>query len=63
MYVDKDGVVWSQIFGHTEPDTPMHWQSNGADFYGIDCIYKHYLIENLDDNGKLISRTLGNVIG
>ena len=63
MYVDKEGVVWSQVFGHTEPDTPMHWQSNGADFYGIDCIYKHYLIEDLDDNGKLISRTLGNVIG
>lgn len=62
MYVDNDGVVWSQVFGHTEPDTPIHWQSNGADFYGIDCIYKHYLIEKLDDNGKLISRELGNVI-
>jgi len=63
MYVDNNGIVWSQVFGHTEPDTPIHWESNGADFYGIDCIYKHYLIENLDDNGKLISRKLGDVIG
>lgn len=61
-YVDNNGIVWSQIFGHTEPNAPMHWQSNNADFYGIDCIYKHYLIENLSDDGKLISRTLGNVI-
>ncbi len=63
MYVDNNGIVWSQVFGHTEPDTPIHWESNGADFYGIDCIYKHYLIENLDDNRKLISRELGDVIG
>ena len=63
MYVDNNGIVWSQVFGHTEPDTPIHWESNGADFYGIDCIYKHYLIENIDDNGKLISRKLGDVIG
>ena len=63
MYVDNNGIVWSQVFGHTEPHTPIHWESNGADFYGIDCIYKHYLIENLDDNRKLISRELGDVIG
>ena len=62
MYVDKDGIVWSQVFGHTEPDTPIHWKANEADFYGIDCIYKHYLIEYLDDDMKLIKRELGNVI-
>lgn len=62
MYVDNNGIVWSQVFGHTEPNTPIHWESNNAHFYGIDCIYKHYLIENLDDNMKLISRELGDVI-
>jgi len=60
MYVDESGVVWNQIFGHTEPNAPMHWQSNDADFYCIDCIGRHYLIEELDDNGKLIKRYLGN---
>ena len=62
MYVDKDGVVWNQIFGHTEPCSPLHWESNNADFYCIDCIYKHYLIEELDDNYKVIKRYLGNTI-
>ena len=61
MYVDKDGITWSQIFGHTTTGAPLYWESNGADFYDIDCICKHYLIENLDDNGKLIFRKLGNV--
>ena len=59
-YKDKEGIVWSQVFGHTEPETPMHWKYNNAHFYGIDCIYKHYLIEELDNNGILINRYLGN---
>ena len=59
-YKDKEGIVWSQVFGHTEPETPMHWEYNNAHFYGIDCIYKHYLIEKLDNNGILINRYLGN---
>lgn len=59
-YKDDQGVIWSQIFGHTEPDTPMHWKKEEADFYGIDCIYKHYLIEKLDEGGKIIKRELGN---
>ena len=55
-YKDKDGIIWSQIFGHTEPDTPIYWKDNDVEFYGIDCIYKAYIIEELDDIGKLISR-------
>jgi len=60
MYVDNDGIVWNQIFGHTQVDAPFHWETNNADFFGIDCIWKHYLIEELDDNGKIIKRYLGN---
>ena len=63
-YKDKDGIIWNQVFGHTEPDTPMHWlvvqDDYTADFYGMDCIYKHYLIEELDNDGKIIKRYLGN---
>ena len=62
MYVDKDGVVWNQIFGHTQTDSPNHWESNNAHFYCIDCIWKHYLIEELDNNHKLIKRYLGDVM-
>jgi predicted phosphodiesterase len=65
-YKDNEGIIWNQIFGHTEPDTPIYWKQEfedyTAEFYGIDCIYKHYLIEYLTDNGKLIERKLGNVI-
>ena len=44
----------------------MHWQEEfedyTADFYGIDCIYKHYLIEEFDDKGRLLERKLGDVM-
>jgi len=60
MYVDNEGDVWSQIFGHTHCDYPISWKYNDAVFYCIDCISKYYLVEELDDNGKLISRTLQN---
>jgi hypothetical protein len=62
MYVDNDGIVWNQIFGHTQVDAPFHWKINDADFYGIDCIWKHYLIEELDNNRKVIKRYLGDVM-
>lgn len=62
MYTDNDGIVWNQVFGHTQVDAPHHWISNNANFYGIDCIWKHYLIEELDDNHKVIKRYLGDVI-
>ena len=65
-FTDHSGGVWNQVFGHTEPNTPIHWKQEfedyTADFYGIDCIYKHYLIEYLDDNGKLLERKLGDVM-
>ena len=59
-YKDYDEIIWNQVFGHTEPDSPMHWKVDNADFYGIDCINRHYLIEELDNNGILINRYLGN---
>ena len=64
-FVDYNGDMWNQVFGHTEPDTPIYWKQEfedyNAEFYGIDCIYKHYLIEELDDKGIIINRHLGDV--
>lgn len=57
-YKDSEGCTWSQVFGHTEPDAPFHWIDNGAEFYGIDCINRCYLVELLDEDGKLIERKL-----
>jgi hypothetical protein len=62
MYVDERGIVWNQIFGHTQVDAPQHWNANNADFYCIDCIWKHYLVEELDDNRKVTKRYLGDVM-
>ena len=59
-YKDKDGIIWNQVFGHTEPDTPIHFKVGDGDFYGMDCIYKFYLIEEIDDNCKIINRKLGD---
>ena len=65
-FTDHSGGVWNQVFGHTEPNTPIYWKQEfedyTAEFYGIDCIYKHYLIEYLDDKGKLLERKLGDVM-
>jgi len=58
---ENNKIVWSQVFGHTEPNTPIYWKDNDGEFWGIDCINKHYLIEELDENNKLISRKLGDV--
>lgn len=60
-WIGNDGIVWSQVFGHTEPDTPIFWKDCEAEFWGIDCIYKYYLVEELNDTGKLIERKLGNI--
>lgn len=55
----NDGIVWSQVFGHTEPNAPYHWNNCGADFYGIDCINRAYLVEILDESTqKIISRKI-----
>lgn len=55
---DNNGIVWSQVFGHTEPKTPYHWIDGRGEFWGIDCINKGYLVENFDNNKKLIERNL-----
>lgn len=62
---DMDGnefpVVWDQVFGHTEPDAPFKWEQDNAMFYGIDCINKAYMVEELDNKTKkLISREIVN---
>ena len=49
-------IVWSQVFGHTEPEAPYHWVDGLGEFYGIDCINKAYLVEELDDGSKLVKR-------
>ena len=58
-YKDKDGIVWNQIFGHTEPYAPFKWEQDDAMFYGIDCINKAYIVEELEEETyKLISREI-----
>ena len=57
-YKDERGIVWSQIFGHTEPNAPFHWIDNDANFYGVDCIKKGYMVEILDRSNKLIMREI-----
>ena len=63
-YGSNTNDTWNQIFGHTEPNTPIFWSivydDFRTDFFGIDCIYKHYIIEELNDKGKIIKRYLGN---
>ena len=53
-----NAITWSQVFGHTETEAPYHWADSSGEFWGIDCIYKNYLIEILDENCKLIERFL-----
>jgi len=64
-YIDNDGYIWSQIFGHTHQKEPFMWskadptdpnQYGHSVFIGIDCITTYYIVEELDDNGKLIKR-------
>lgn len=57
-YKDKDGIVWSQIFGHTQTNAPHHWINNGGEFYCIDCINEAYLVEILNDQNVLEERVL-----
>lgn len=64
-YIDNNGYIWSQIFGHTHQKEPFMWskadptdpnQYGQSVFIGIDCITTYYIVEELDDNGKLIKR-------
>ena len=61
-YKDKDGVIWNQVFGHTEPCSPMHKNIAGADFYCIDCIKRNYLVEEMTDEKIITHRYLGEVM-
>ena len=60
-WADGNGITWSQVFGHTEPNTPYHWIDASGEFWGIDCINKGYLVEELDDDNKLVSRKFSYV--
>lgn len=53
---DGNGITWSQVFGHTEPEAPYHWIDGRGEFYGIDCINKGYLVEEFDDDDTLCAR-------
>lgn len=55
-YIDNNGYIWNQIFGHTHKKNPIRWLNNRSEFIGIDCITTYYIVEDLDDNGKLIQR-------
>lgn len=55
MYKDKDGEIWTQIVGHTESRSPIINPS--GKLYIIDCLgFNWYMVETLDDTGKLIER-------
>lgn len=60
-WADGNGITWSQVFGHTEPNTPYHWIDASGEFWGIDCINKGYLVEEFDDDNKLVSRNFSYV--
>ena len=54
----NNGIIWSQVFGHTEPDAPFTWADSTGKFYGIDCMTRAYIVEELDDKHILISREI-----
>ena len=60
MYVDTDGHRWDQIVGHTHEYVCKGWsdeQSPQGFLHLMDSLPHWYLVEELDENGKLISRT------
>jgi len=57
-YVDSNGYIWNQVFGHTHRRGPITWSTNDGNFYGIDCITTYYMVEEIDDNRNLIERKL-----
>ena len=54
--VDRNEIIWSQVFGHTEPNAPYRWTDTTGEFWGIDCINKGYLVEEFDEKGVLSDR-------
>jgi len=63
-YHDENNGVWDQIFGHTEPNTPIVWEQEfetyKSQFIGIDCIYKNYIVEELDDQKIITNRYIAD---
>lgn len=76
-YVDKDGYIWDQIFGHTKAD-PISFSrgpillmnvrkynerdyENGK-FKIMDCFPRYYMIQTLDDDGKLLKTEVKELI-
>lgn len=60
-YQDESGQIWNQIFGHTEPMSPVAWDKIGknekpGEFWCIDCLPKAYLRETID--GTQVTREL-----
>lgn len=70
-YIDENGYVWNQIFGHTHLKIPVSFSCGEIteenfyrypepDFYKgkfkcLDTFPKFYLVQTLDDDGKLIN--------
>lgn len=58
-YKDHDNKIWNQVFGHTGISQPHKMDVDNAEFWNIDCLkLGFYIVELLDDNGKLITRTV-----
>lgn len=68
MYADYEGNIWTQIVGHTpikyitSVDTCSNsiCDINSANLIFTDCIKSQYLIEFLNDEGKLLKREIKN---
>ena len=56
-YKDELGV-WNQVFGHTESLSPKRFACEDGGLFCIDCITRCYMVEMIDDDGKIISREL-----
>ena len=58
-YKDNDGIIWNQVYGHTNKIQPTKDKVGDAEFWDIDCLGRgYYMVELMSDNGKILDRTI-----
>lgn len=58
-YKDNDGIIWNQVYGHTNKIQPTKDKVGDAEFWDIDCLGRgYYMVELMPDNGKIFDRTI-----
>jgi predicted phosphodiesterase len=67
-YKDNNGLIWNQIFGHTHNDEIVrryiddaYNTEKDAYFFNLDCLPNQYLIQHLDNDGKIKYNDFCNV--